>query len=113
MKYGQRANRPPIHVRHSSLKRIGDSAYRSSCPCCRVGILLVRRDSDGQITPNDNCITCGQAFIYDDMHIAQETVQLGAGHSAVFLSRYGRPGRWNTEPQEANEPVDIGEGEEI
>ncbi len=61
-------NKKPITVRHSNLKRCDDSIYRSVCPVCKEGILLVRRDNNtGKITNKDRCLSCGQAFIYEDL----------------------------------------------
>jgi len=62
-------NREPIHVQHKELERYDESSdYRSLCPVCEEGILLVRRDqSTYQLIEQDNCLLCGQAFIYDDI----------------------------------------------
>lgn len=58
-----------IQVRHQDLPRADDeSIYRSKCPSCNGGLLLLRRD---QITLNimvtDLCIQCGQAVEYSDI----------------------------------------------
>jgi hypothetical protein len=59
---------PPVHVRHSELERTDSSIYRSFCPVCKGGLLLVRRDPETiELMAEDNCIGCGQAFIYDDI----------------------------------------------
>ena len=58
----------PIKINHSELKRYSDeSAYKSDCPMCHVGILLVGRDDDFKLSENDICIACGQQFIYKDI----------------------------------------------
>ncbi|MBA7647726.1 hypothetical protein ES703_55505 [subsurface metagenome] len=60
-------DKPVIKVRHSDLERIFGSRYRSSCPICDEGILLVERHPETlEIEPMDNCITCGQRFEYID-----------------------------------------------
>lgn len=68
-----RADEPPIHVKHADLVRIGDSMYRSKCPVCSDGHLLVNRD---QVTMDllaaDRCVLCGQLFIYDDIEEMRE-----------------------------------------
>jgi hypothetical protein len=64
-----RHNREPIHVRHAELIRTGESGYRSNCPVCKKGVLLVRRNPKNpvEIEELDNCVLCGQTFIYDDI----------------------------------------------
>jgi len=59
--------KPVIKVRHADLERISDSKYKSSCPICDGGILLVKRHPETlEIEPRDNCINCGQKFEYTD-----------------------------------------------
>ena len=54
-----------IEVEHAKLARCGDSPYRSVCPVCKEGILLVRRnDTTMRLMRNDNCIMCGQSIRY-------------------------------------------------
>jgi len=59
----------PIHITHSKLERADDeSAYRSRCPGCKDGLLLVMRDQKTmQLQAEDRCVSCGQLFIYDDI----------------------------------------------
>ena len=58
------------HVNHADLKREGDSAYKSTCPMCEEGMLLVYRNPATLVLEeHDRCIHCGQAFIYDDIDI--------------------------------------------
>ncbi len=58
----------PLHVKHSELQRYDQSEYRSKCPVCATGVLLVRRDSlSFQLVATDLCIRCGQRVIYDDI----------------------------------------------
>lgn len=58
----------PIEVRHSDLIRISGSMYRSICPKCKEGTLLVYRNQDTlQLEEMDRCILCGQAFKYLDI----------------------------------------------
>ena len=57
-----------ITVKHADLERTGDSPYRSVCPVCEVGTLLVRRDQETlEIVSEDICLLCGQHFIYEDL----------------------------------------------
>lgn len=58
-----------IKVRHSDLKRFcPESIYKSECPNCKRGLLLMRRDQNtGKLLEYDNCIQCGQIFIYTDI----------------------------------------------
>jgi hypothetical protein len=62
-------NNSPIRVAHAELERYGeDSAYKSKCPVCEGGILLVTRlQSDGlKLSRYDSCVSCGQTFFYTD-----------------------------------------------
>jgi len=57
-----------IVVKHKSLKRCGDSIYRSQCPVCEDGILLVYRDQKTfELLDVDRCVLCGQKFRYKDI----------------------------------------------
>lgn len=57
----------PIELKHSSLKRVGDSVFKSECPKCKDGILPVTRDPKTlKIIAEDYCLLCGQHFIYED-----------------------------------------------
>lgn len=68
MKYGQNIGKAPIKVYHSDLKRDSDSLYRSKCPSCPKGILLVQRNQKTlDLEATDCCIACGQIFIYQDI----------------------------------------------
>jgi hypothetical protein len=61
-------NDPPKHVKHADLIRIGDSKFKSSCPVCVDGMLLVyRHPITFRLTEEDRCVLCGQQFIYDDI----------------------------------------------
>ena len=57
----------PIHVKHAELERSDESPYRSVCPACKEGVLLVGRDDEMKLMAVDNCILCGQTFVYDDI----------------------------------------------
>ena len=59
----------PIHVKHAELKRVSSySMYRSYCPKCKDGMLLVNRDQDTfELAAEDRCVSCGQPVIYDDI----------------------------------------------
>jgi uncharacterized protein (DUF983 family) len=70
-------DKTPQGVNHADLERFGDeSDYRSKCPVCKEGILLVERDPvEGHLKAKDLCRTCGQRFIYID--IEQMRAELG------------------------------------
>ncbi len=75
MKYavaaGANFDKTPIHVRHRDLERsTQDSPFRSYCPVCGGGVLLVHRHNDGQLNRADRCTLCGQEFFYEDPDIA-------------------------------------------
>lgn len=63
-----------IRVVHAELERAdGDSAFRSVCPVCKTGLLLVRRDPKSfKLVRLDACIQCGQEFYYTDTAINGE-----------------------------------------
>ena len=63
----------PVSVWHSQLARTGESLFRSKCPCCEYGMLMVTREP---VTLNlsrlDRCVSCGQHVLYQDLEIANE-----------------------------------------
>lgn len=67
-------NKPTIKIEHSKLERYDeDSAYKSKCPACNNGILLIHRDDKSfSIQRNDMCTNCGQKFYYTDQEINGE-----------------------------------------
>lgn len=71
--FGQNIDKDPIRVRHDELSRVdySDSPFRSWCPVCDKGILLVGRNQKTfQLSRVDRCTGCGQIVIYtdDDIH---------------------------------------------
>jgi len=69
MKFRENITKPPIQVRHADLERSNnESMYRSKCPACPDGYLLVQRSPITlQLEAGDWCIACGQRFIYEDI----------------------------------------------
>ncbi len=73
--YGESFDRPPWNydnptetVFHSKLRPADAGRYKSECPKCRIGMLPVRRDDKTfNILKEDNCLLCGQHFIYADV----------------------------------------------
>ena len=67
--YGVNIYKVPINVKHSELKRVSVySAFKSECPVCKEGLLLLVRDSKTfKLLAEDRCILCGQQFIYSDI----------------------------------------------
>ena len=64
---GINVDEPPIRVKWVDLERVNRGGAKSHCPECGAGTLLVRRDSNTlEILAEDNCILCGQQFIYTD-----------------------------------------------
>jgi hypothetical protein len=58
---------PTVDVKHSELKRFGQSMYTSECPKCK-GLLLVGRDSTTfELQEYDRCVLCGQKYRYLDI----------------------------------------------
>ncbi|MHA1469721.1 MAG: hypothetical protein ACTSSP_04075 [Candidatus Asgardarchaeia archaeon] len=72
---GVNINEPAVEVKHAELKRLAhtESLFRSECPVCKIGVLLVRRDQETlEITAEDMCILCGQKFVYVDIEDLRE-----------------------------------------
>ena len=66
---GENIGKPWVRVRHETLKRMNDtSPYRSWCPVCDQGVMLVQR-SGVDLLRVDHCSMCGQRFIYEDDEI--------------------------------------------
>ena len=67
-------NAPPIYVLHAELTRYTeDSAYRSRCPVCKAGVLMVNRDQRTlELLRVDRCTYCAQTVVYEDTSIAGE-----------------------------------------
>lgn len=74
-----------VYVNHSELTRADDGAFKSECPICNQGLLLVRRDDDLNLSRYDTCVSCGQHFCYKDDSIAGEplTPALKGSNAAV------------------------------
>lgn len=66
---GENIGRDPLHVRHEDLQRVSESPFRSWCPVCDAGILLVGRLGKW-LKRADRCTLCGQLVIYGDVEIA-------------------------------------------
>ena len=62
-------NEPVMEVRHADLERAtDDSAFKSKCPKCKTGVLLIRRDQVSfRLLEYDSCIACGQQVLYLDI----------------------------------------------
>lgn len=59
----------PLKVNHKELERFcPESKYKSKCPKCSNGLLLMRRNpSTSRLENFDHCISCGQTFLYLDI----------------------------------------------
>jgi DNA-directed RNA polymerase subunit RPC12/RpoP len=68
MTFGSNLGKPTRYVRHRNLLRAGNSLYRSICPDCDSGVLLMHRNlRTGKLLPEDRCVKCGQEFYYEDI----------------------------------------------
>jgi hypothetical protein len=66
--FGSNQDRPCLPVKHANLERYGDSAYRSVCPVCKIGVLLVMRHPITlTLLEKDRCTHCCQLFEYLDI----------------------------------------------
>lgn len=63
------AKEPVVNVFHSELQRYSDdSVYKSTCPFCKDGLLLVGRDqATFQLSEYDHCVVCAQTVRYMDI----------------------------------------------
>jgi len=69
---GCNINKRAVRVRHGELERVNDeeSPFRSWCPVCDRGILLVGRTASFKaLSRVDRCTLCGQVVIYEDDEI--------------------------------------------
>lgn len=68
---GANIGKDPVQVSHTQLERVSDeSLFRSWCPVCEKGILLVSRLDTGGLSRVDRCTLCGQLIVYEDDDIA-------------------------------------------
>ncbi len=68
---GENIERPILQVTHANLERADASPFRSTCPTCREGLLLVRREGMfGALLNLDSCTLCGQRVLYTDRMIS-------------------------------------------
>jgi hypothetical protein len=67
---------PRLNVLHSELTRSdAESAYKSQCPTCQVGLLLTQRAQRSlRLRREDCCIACGQKVLYMDEAINDESL---------------------------------------
>ncbi len=71
--HGKNSGRPVISVRHSRLVRYGDSRYKSTCPACREGLLMMQRMGPGvRLSRHDTCTLCCQRVFYTDVDVNGE-----------------------------------------
>lgn len=75
--WGWNIHAPPIEVMHAGLQRLTDeSPYRSCCPVCAKGVLLLsRRIGSMKLQRIERCTQCGQAFWYMDDSVNGETFE--------------------------------------
>jgi hypothetical protein len=82
MNIGENLKAKALVLSHASLERTNDeSAYKSNCPVCKIGVLLVQRDLQEplHLMNYDRCSMCAQAVVYTDSIIGCEPVkQVGA-----------------------------------
>lgn len=77
---------PVLSLLHSSLRRSDDGAFKSECPVCEGGVLLVNRHYRlRSITSLDRCVSCGQRVVYLDDKIGGEDVFRDAAGAGELL----------------------------
>jgi len=59
----------PLFVKHQDLERLSEnSPFRSKCPTCKNGLLMMERDFETYKLKNtDRCLLCGQRYVYYDI----------------------------------------------
>jgi hypothetical protein len=68
-------DKEPVNVRHAELERLsGKSRFKSVCPVCGEGVLIVMRGPGFRLRREDRCGHCLQPFIYDDVSIGGEAL---------------------------------------
>ena len=81
-------NMPGVRVRHEALEPLDGpprdyasgvlSGYKSECPVCGKGLLLVGRDQTTlHLQRQDRCVNCGQVFLYEDIHEMRDFDEFG------------------------------------
>lgn len=78
MKPGENVEKEVLRVSHASLTRSDpeNSPFKSECPVCKDGVLLVRRDAKSlKLVRDDSCVLCGQRFHYVDEKLGPENLQ--------------------------------------
>jgi hypothetical protein len=72
--WGWNIHATPIEVMHEGLRRLDDeSPYKSCCPVCAKGVLLLsRRLGSRMLQRVERCTQCGQAFWYMDESVNGE-----------------------------------------
>jgi len=76
IEHGANIKKPMLLVSHADLERFStESDYRSRCPECAKGVLMINRDQKSLSLINvDRCTFCGQLVVYTDKFIAGEPV---------------------------------------
>lgn len=70
------ANRPVKMVCHAELARVDLSLFRSECPECDEGVLMMRRHPTTlRLLREDICLLCGQRFMYAGLLPGQESTR--------------------------------------
>jgi len=65
---GLNIDKPILDVIHAELERFSDSIYKSVCPACKEGLLLVGRYPETMLLNEyDRCVLCGQRVRYLDI----------------------------------------------
>jgi hypothetical protein len=72
--YGQNLSNPVLEVQHAALKRWSEeSMYKSVCPVCPDGLLLVGRElKTFCLSELDRCVVCGQLIRYLDIETLRQ-----------------------------------------
>lgn len=81
-------HKPELVVKHANLIRCdaSNNYYKSNCPVCGDGILLVQRNQTTFILmEKDICILCGQHFRYSDIAEMQDREMMGNSRGELYI----------------------------
>ncbi len=74
-------HRPVMKVKHADLKRYSESDFKTICPMCEEGLLLVHRDQTTlELLRHDHCTGCAQQVYYIDSNINGEKFKEDSSH---------------------------------
>jgi hypothetical protein len=97
-------SKPVWRLHHAALRRTGESLFRSACPACGKGMLLVRREPvTFRLARFDVCVACGQRVEYLDSKIGGEEPVAVVEEGPIAGTRLP-PGAWSAADERPAKP---------